>query len=285
MINTVVVAGPTASGKTRLSIDLAKRIDGEIIAADSRTVYKEMNIGTAKPGADEREGIVHHLIDVASISDDFSVADFAELAKAAQEDILSRGKKVVITGGSGMYVDALVYGFSFRSKNEVEAKKYSQMSLEKLQQLTREKGLKLNESDFGNSRRLVRALVSGEVGSGDKELPPEVLYISLSPDPDLLAERIAARTDDWLESGLVEEARKLYREYGQAEPLNTTPYKEVELLLKGKIDALQCKDLINLHLRQLAKRQLTWFKRNPDIKWVRSPEEGLEIATKAVAGV
>ncbi len=280
----IFIVGPTASGKTALAIQIAQQYRGEIICADSRTVYRGMDLGTAKPTLAEQQIVPHHLIDVVNPDKPFSVVDFKHLATKFIRDIQGRGNLPMIVGGSGLYIDALLYDFSFRPVSSAGGKQgLAGFSDDQLRVLLDEKGIELNPSDQFNRRRLERAVSSGESLYQPREIPKNYYIIGLNPGIEMIEQRIVERTKQWFEKNILEETDVLATTFGMIEPLNTPPYREIlEYRQKGG-NVAQLQALINLHLRQLAKRQITWFKRNTAIEWVKSHGEATNLI-KQVAG-
>lgn len=245
----IVIVGPTASGKTALAIELAKRFNGEIICADSRTVYKGMDIGTAKPSEAEKQAIKHHLLDVAEPGERFTAVDFKRLATEALKDIESRGKLPIMVGGTGLYVDAILYDFQFNSEGA--------------------------ERDPLNPRHLKKS-----EDQPPRQLRPNTLVIGLQPDKETLKQRIEARVETMLEQGLIEEAKALRAKYDTAKSaFDTTSYRPILEYLDGAISLDEAKAKFVKNDLSLAKRQKTWFKRNPNIHWVDGVEQAVELAT------
>jgi tRNA dimethylallyltransferase len=271
----IAIVGPTASGKSALALQLAQQLQGEIICADSRTVYKGMDIGTAKPSKEEQQLVPHHLLDVVAPDEALSVAKFRDLAKEAMVQCWENHRLPMLVGGSGLYVDAICYDFELRSGDHVAM---DELSLSELQQKVLQKDLELNHSDFHNPRRLRRALETGSVTSGKKTLPKDWFLIGIDPGLEGIEAAIATRTQSWLREGLKDEAATLFQRYGEIELLDKTPYREMKQLLAGEIDQPEAERVINLRWRQLAKRQLTWFRRNPDITWFAKPSEAATFA-------
>ncbi|HEX7260028.1 MAG TPA: tRNA (adenosine(37)-N6)-dimethylallyltransferase MiaA [Candidatus Saccharimonadia bacterium] len=276
----IAIVGPTASGKTELALQIAKMHNGEIICADSRTVYRGMDLGTAKPTKAERASVPHHLLDAVDPGQVFSVADFQRLAARAIKGIQKRRRLPVVVGGSGLYIDSLLYGFALRPLGTEQREDLSKRSDDELRWMLDDKGLVLNPSDRLNRRRLERAIGSGLTVQQPRILPQNYHMIGLNPGIKLLEQRIAERTRQWFEKNILEETDALVTTFGLVEPLNTPPYREIIENAVKDDDPAAVQDLINLHLRQLAKRQLTWFKRNLDIQWSASPEEAIEIIKK-----
>jgi tRNA dimethylallyltransferase len=276
----VVILGPTASGKTALAIDLARRFNGEVIAADSRTVYKGMDIGTAKPNVDERRQIPHHLLDIVSPGESFTVADFQRLANKVIADVTARGKLPILVGGSGLYIDAVIYNFSFLGGPDLALREELRSStVEELQQQLRERRIPLPENQR-NARYLIRVLETGGLSSQREQLRPGTAVIGLDPGREVLHKKIVERVDAMVNLGFVEEVRKLVEAYGQdALALQTPGYKAFYLYLVGEVSLDQAKKLSVQGDLQYAKRQKTWFKRNPDINWISKTAEAVDLVT------
>ena len=281
----IIITGPTAVGKTEASILLAKRINGEIISADSMQVYKGMDIGTAKITKDEMMGVPHHLIDILSPQQEFNVYTFQQLAKAVADDICSRGKIPILTGGTGFYIQALLYGISFKEEENTY-----RLELEKLLQ---EKGnlylhSMLKELDPvsadiihpNNVKRVIRALEfyqeTGEPISRhneterQKESQFQSVYFVLHMPREQLYERINIRVDKMLEDGLIKEVLSL-KEMGIKKNMTSMQgigYKEVLDYLNGETSYEDMVYLLKRDTRHFAKRQLTWFKREKDVIWM-----------------
>lgn len=247
----IVILGPTASGKTALAVDLAKRFDGEIICADSRTVYRGLDIGTAKPTNQERRKVPHHLLDVVEPGGYFSVADFKELANRAIDDIVTRVRLPIMVGGTGLYIDSVIFNYSFAPK-DLAAKR-----------------------DPVNPRHLSR-----DVTVNKDELRPNTLIIGLEVPKEVLRKRIAERVEAMFESGLVNETNKIVKKHGwELRSLQTPGYKAVRKYLDGSISLDEAKNEFMRSDLQLAKRQMTWFRRNKSIQWANDPSKVVEIVT------
>lgn len=253
----IAIVGPTASGKSELAMRIAREYEAEIVCADSRTIYKGMDIGTAKPSHQDQAEIRHHLLDVLEPNQPFSAAEFKELALAAIQDIQNRGKLPILVGGSGLYVYAVAYDYQFpagaRTDERAELEKLPLPALvRRLHELDADAAERV---DLNNPRRVIRAIETAGQPRTQATLRPDTLIIGLNPSIDKLEQRIAQRTEWMLGNGLIEEAIRLRAQFGNCESLNTVGYRET-----SAAD-------INLHTRQLVKRQITWFKRNPDIEW------------------
>lgn len=274
----VVIVGETASGKTALALALAKKLNGEIIAADSRTVYVGMDIGTAKPTSSERQGIPHYGLDVANPGDQFSAYDFQQLAKAAISAITTRGKLPIMVGGTGLYIDAVLYNFAFRPKPSPAARASLQgLGVEELQARLLAANSKLPEN-HANPRHLARLLESGEPPKQHKILRENTVILGLSLPQDDLQDRISRRVDAMVKAGLIDEVKGLIKSHGETEALRAPGYKAFIAYTKGEISLDEAKHQFVRNDLRLAKRQRTWFKRNKDIHWLA----GDDIITQAV---
>ena len=288
MNNLICIAGPTASGKTALSIALAKELDGEIVSCDSMQVYRRMDIGTAKPSLDEREGIPHHMLDVAEPWEDFSVSRYCAMADPIVEDILSRGKTAIIVGGTGLYMDSLIKGNDFAPfpstgvREALEARPIEEVWAQ-LQEVDPEAAQRLHLSD---KKRIIRALeIYLETGQTMTEhdrlsrLKPDKyspLWLALEDaDRQDLYDRINRRVSLMLEQGLLEEIRGLLADGipSKCTAMQAIGYKEFVDALEGRCTVEEAADLVRQSSRRYAKRQLTWFRRNPKIHWLRRTEE------------
>ena len=274
----IAIAGPTASGKTKMAIELAKQIDGEIISADSRLVYKGFDIASAKPTIEEREGIPHHLIDIVEPEYDYSVADYHDDAKKAIYNVLSRGKTPIVAGGTGLYFRVLLENYdlprveanpTLRAELDSKEKEDLLAELETLDKISYEKLLDANK------RRIVRAL---EV---TKILNRPFSEVSTQKEPEFevewkmpkinsrkeLYERINLRVDKMVEDGLIEETKKLLEKHGRIKNfVCTIGYQEVLTYLDGQATLDEALDKLKQHSRNYAKRQLTWFRKNPELR-------------------
>ena len=271
----LVIVGETASGKSALALELAKRFDGEIISADSWTVYEGFDIGTAKPSKLERAMVPHHLLDVADPRGGFSAVIFQQLAQAAIDAIHRRGRLPILVGGTGLYIDSVIYRYSFLAAPPAELRsKLNAMSLEQVLELAKQKGLDTSGIDVRNKRRVIRLIENEGVLPSRKPLRPNTLVIGIRTPRETLEERVAARVDGMLSSGLELEAKKLAREYGwDAEPMKGVGYKEWREYFEGSETLEQTRARILKNTLDLAKRQRTWFKRNYSIQWITTPVE------------
>ena len=270
MKDIIVIVGPTGVGKTKLSIELAKRIDAEIINGDSVSVYKKLDIGSAKPGIEEREGIIHHLIDIRNVEDDYSVYDYQKDVRSLIEDINNRGKRIIIVGGTGLYIKAALYNYEF-SKEE-SSNLYEDLSDLDIINRIKEYNINLDNIDLNNRRRLVRLLNkldNNEEISMDKDnLLYPIKVIGLTTDRDYLYERINDRVDSMISNGLIDEVQSLKDYYKNSRILNSAiGYKEFYDYLFNNKELDATIEEIKKDSRRFAKRQYTFFKHQFDVNW------------------
>ena len=287
----IVLTGPTAVGKTSLSIALARAVEGEIISADSMQVYKHMDIGSAKIKKEEMEGIPHYLIDVLEPDEEFHVVRFQEMAKEAMKEIYSKGKIPILTGGTGFYIQAVVKDIDFSQDTEKSSVR------ERLENLAQEKGgeylhelLAQRDPESAekihpnNIKRVIRALeyyeLTGEKitlhneREGEKVSPYNTAYFVLSDHRERLYEKIDRRVDQMLDEGLVEEVRRL-AQMGYTRDMVSMQglgYKEILAYLEGEYSLEEAVYVLKRDTRHFAKRQLTWFRREKDVIWVNKPD-------------
>lgn len=276
----VVIVGQTASGKSDLAIKLARHFNGEIVAADSRTVYLGLDIGTAKPTADEQKLVKHHLIDVVDPTTTFSAANFKQLANMAIADVAARGRLPILVGGTGLYVDAVIYDFQFRPPADPNLRReLERLDVAALQNRLRERGVPL-PANSQNPRHLIRALETGGAIAARRPLRANTLVLGLMLDPDVLHSRIIKRVDSMVERGLIDEVRDMADRYGWDAPgLQAPAYKAFRLYFEGAISLEDAKKRFVQYDWQYARRQKTWFKRNKDIVWIGKPEEAVGLVT------
>jgi tRNA dimethylallyltransferase len=276
----VVIVGETGSGKSALALELARQYDGEIIATDSRTIYKGMDIGTAKPSRAERALVPHHLIDIVTPDTLFTAADFKHRAQAAIADIASRGKLPLIVGGSGLYVDALVYDFSFAAKADAaERARLQTMDVAALQAELQERGIPFPSNDK-NPRHLIRQLESGGMPAGQRTLRNNTLIIGVRLERTALEERIYQRVRQMFLEGVEQEVHSLARVYGWDCPgLRTIGYQEFQPFFAGKAAYSEVQAAIGRNTLRYAKRQRTWFQRNKSIHWLSKREDAVDLIT------
>ncbi|TAK88971.1 tRNA (adenosine(37)-N6)-dimethylallyltransferase MiaA [Patescibacteria group bacterium] len=271
----VVVVGPTASGKSALAMQFAQRFNGEIIAADSRTIYRGMDIGTAKPAAAEQKQIRHHLLDVVDPDQPFSAADFQEQANQAIANIQARGKLPIMVGGTGLYVDSVIYNYSFKSGRAAQPNPaLVALSLAELQARAEDLGISLNHSDWHNPRRLIRAIEANGQPPTKQELRPNTLILGMSIDMVELEARIATRVNQMVEHGLLNEVEALLKRYQpDSEAMTGIGYRSFAAVAAGQMTVEQAIDDTVKDTKRYAKRQMTWFKRNSDIRWAHNQTE------------
>ena len=289
----VILTGPTAVGKTKASIRLAKAINGEIISADSMQVYKHMDIGSAKIKPEEMEGVIHHLVDVLEPHEEFHVVRFQEMAKQAMEEIYERGHIPIVVGGTGFYIQALLYDIDFTADDgdDVYRKELESLAKEKgadhlhnmLEEVDPESAKEIHAN---NVKRVIRALefyhLTGEKISvhnqreREKESPYEFRYFVLNDERENLYKRIDARVDQMMEEGLVEEVRALKNKgyYKEMVAMQGLGYKEMFEYLDGEITLEEAVYKIKRDTRHFAKRQITWFKREKDVIWLNKQDYG-----------
>lgn len=290
----IIIAGPTATGKTKLSVEVAKAVKGAIISADSMQVYRGMDIGSAKASLEERGGIDHYLLDIREPEESFSVWDFQKEAKGAISTISSQGKIPILVGGTGFYIQALRYDIEFEASPPSQAR-------EKWESLARDKGYaylydKLKEVDIkstekihaNNHKRILRALeyyeLTGQKISdhnqrqSQKESIYQDLFYVLNMDRKHLYQRIDQRVDHMLEAGLIEEVKRLYGQgYGEEmTAMQGLGYKEIFKYLSGQWSLDKAVDEIKKGTRHFAKRQLTWFKREKNVEWISLENYGFD---------
>lgn len=299
----IVICGPTASGKTSLSIELAKRINGEIVSADSMQIYEDMDIGTAKPTKEEMDGIKHYLIGNVSPTIRYSVASFKKDAINAINEIIEKGKTPIVVGGTGLYVDSLVNGIDYDDleidlnyRNELE-KQVEELGLESLY----EKACKIDPQAMekiskNDKKRIFRVLeifnatgktkTMQEIESREKDNPYDFIVFAINMDREKLYERINKRVDLMIENGLVDEVKNLINKYDELPTaIQGLGYKEVVLYLNEEISYEEMIEKIKQETRRYAKRQLTWFRRYKEINWLNGLEDkqnNIDIILKGV---
>ncbi len=283
----IVICGPTASGKTKLSIEVAKKINGEIVSADSMQIYKEMDIGTAKPTIEEMQGIKHYLLDFVSPDKRYSVAEYKKDAINAIDEIIEKNKVPIVVGGTGLYINSLIYGIEYpeieidiKYRNELERTADEPDGLRKLYEMAK----KIDEEAIKNispndKKRICRVLeiyhstgktkTQQEIESRKNGPKYDYLVYGLNMDRDKLYDRINKRVDIMIQDGLIEEVKKVaskYKEFPTA--MQGLGYKEVLEYLNGDTTKEEMIEKIKMETRRYAKRQLTWFRRYETIKWI-----------------
>lgn len=271
MKNIIVIAGPTGVGKTKLSVQLAKLIDAEIINADSMQVYKNLNIGTAKIKDDEKENIVHHLFDIVDINDIYTIFDYQKDCRKEIEKILKKGKKVILVGGSGLYIRSALYDYKFEKeniKNSYDDKTNAEL-LEIVKKIEPNTTIHIN-----NRKRLIRFLQKKDNNQEIRNFA-EPIYdfdiIGLTTDREKLYDIIDNRVDKMIDDGLIEEVKRLYDKKINSKAINTgIGYKELYKYFDGDVSLTEAISLIKRNSRRYAKRQYTFFNHQFSIKWVET---------------
>ena len=277
-----VILGPTATGKSHCGIGLAKMLGGEIISGDSMLVYKGMDIGTAKPTAEELAAVPHHMVDILPPTASFNVVDFKERAEALIDEITARGRLPIIVGGTGLYIKALLEGYEFSTKGEDAALRSELETLLAEQgkealyaRLVKAAPAEAGQIDINNTRRVIRAIEAAESGDAlshtkGGELVYDAVVFGLRMERSVLYDRINRRVDIMLEQGLVEETQRLLNEGvpEAAQSMQAIGYRQTVLYLKGEWDKQLAVDKIKQATRNFAKRQFTWYKKMPYIDWL-----------------
>ena len=282
----IVICGPTASGKTALSIELAKKINGEIISSDSMQIYKAMDIGTAKPSKEEMQDIPHHLLDFVEPNQRYSVAEFKKDAEKAIEEILAKGKTPIVVGGTGLYVDSLIYGIEYQDieldekyrqelENRVEKEGLAKL-YEEAKQIDPQAIEKISSND---KKRILRILeiykstgktkTQQEIESRKNGVKYDYKVFAINWERELLYERINKRVDIMIKQGLIQEVEQLLQKYDEfPTAMQGLGYKEVVEYLQGKTTYEEMIEKIKMETRRYAKRQMTWFKKNKQTIWI-----------------
>lgn len=283
----IVIVGPTASGKTALSIELAKKIDGEIISCDSMQIYKDMNIGSAKPTIEEMQGIKHYMIDIAEPTERFSVAEYKKRSEEAIDEILQKGKVPIIVGGTGLYANSLIYNIEYNEimldeeyrKNLMEIAE-TEAGLATLYEKARSiDPVAMEKISSNDKKRIIRVLeikhstgknkTELELESRKNEVKYEYKVFAINMPREILYDRINKRVDIMIENGLIDEVENIiekYKEFPTA--MQAIGYKEIVMYLKGELTKQEAIEKIKQESRRYAKRQITWFKKIEDIKWI-----------------
>jgi len=299
----IVIAGPTASGKTALSIELAKRINGEIVSCDSMQIYKDMNIGTAKPTKEEMQSIKHYLIDCVCPKERFSVSQYKKMAVEAIEEILQKGKVPIVVGGTGLYIDSLVYGIEFKEMNfdENYRNELNKMAddgrLNELYNQAKQIDPQAMEIVSPNDKkRIIRILEIYKATGKNKteqnkestknENPYEYIVFAINWDREVLYDRINKRVDLMIKDGLIEEVKNLLKKYDTfPTAMQGLGYKEVKEYLEEQISKEEMIEKIKQETRRYAKRQVTWFKKNKQTIWLNGENgmtKNIEIILKLI---
>lgn len=263
----LAIVGPTGVGKTKLSIELAKKYNAEIISCDSMQIYKDMNIGTAKVTKEEQEGIIHHMIDIKNVNEDYSVYDYQKDARLILDKLIKENKNVIIVGGTGLYLKALLYNYEFKTiSKRTDYSKYTNDELYNMV-LKIDKNSKIH---INNRQRLESYLNNHK--TNDIKISDKMIYdvkiVGLTTSRDKLYYLINSRVDKMIEDGLIEEARYFYDKKVNSKAINTAIcYKELYMYFDGKLTLDNAVNLIKQRSRHYAKRQYTWFNNQMEVKW------------------
>lgn len=280
----VVIVGPTASGKTSLAVEVAKQCHGEVICADSRTVYRGMDIGTAKPTLAERQGVPHWGLDLVAPDESFSAADFQRYARQKIQEIRSRGCVPIVAGGTGLYVDSLIFSYNFGNKaDRAQRMTLEGMSLRELQVYCHKNNIELPENSQ-NKRYVIRAIEQGGVNNQRQaSVVGNTIIVGIATDRHILRTRIESRVEQMLQHGVVEEAKMLGEKYGwDKRSMTGNIYALMSAHLEGDMTLSELQHKAVTRDWQLAKRQSTWFRRNSAIRW-SSADEALHYLRTALA--
>lgn len=279
----VVVVGPTASGKSKLAMRIAKNFNGELICADSRTIYKGINIGTAKPTPKDQKAVKHWGLDLIKPGQRYSAARFKDYAESTIADIQKRGKLPILVGGTGLYLDAVLFDYSFakQSANPI----YSLLPNAALQKIIAKKGWLMPEN-LKNRRHLLGTIRRrGEAGKRQENPRDGALIIGLMPSDELLKKRIALRAEEMFKMGVINEARTLFQTYGLKAFSGSDGiiYRIIASMFKGEISQDEAVELFKKADWQYARRQKTWFRRNEHIKWFSTPDQAYMLVKKQLS--
>ena len=300
----IVICGPTASGKTALSIELAKQINGEVVSADSMQIYKDMDIGTAKPTNEEMQGIKHYLLDFVSQEERYSVAQYKQDAKSAIKEIIAKGKTPIIVGGTGLYIDSLIYEIEYSDikidesyRNELE-KIVEEKGLNELYKMAMQiDPIAMEKISPNDKKRIMRVLeiykstgktkTQQEEESRRKPVEYDYKVFAINWDREILYQRINKRVDIMIEQGLIEEVKKILQKYEQfPTAMQGLGYKEVVDYINGIYTKEEMIEKIKMETRRYAKRQLTWFRKNKQTIWLDGTNEkqnNIDIILKSLA--
>jgi tRNA dimethylallyltransferase len=280
----LVIVGQTASGKSALALEVAQKYRGEIISADSWTVYRGFDIGTAKSTITQQKAVKHHLLDVREANQGFNASLFKEMADKVIKNIQKQSKLPILAGGTGLYIDSVLYDFGFLPNvSPEERSELDQMSIAELTELAENRKIDLTDIDIRNKRRVIRAIEAGGLKPARGGLRPKTLIVGLRLPPAELKELIKRRVDEMLALGLEAEVGGLAAKYGwEAEPMKGIGYREWQPYFAGEQTLEQTKQRIISATNNLAKRQWTWFKRNPDIQWFGSKNSAFDYISKVL---
>ena len=282
----IVIAGPTASGKSSLAVELAKKINGEIISADSMQIYKDMNIGTAKITEEEQQGIKHYMLDFVSPNERYSVSSYKKQAEKCIEEIINKGKTPIVCGGTGLYIDSLIYNIEFLEEkiDETYRNKLNQIAenegLEKLYNMAMEIDPQAMEKISKNDqKRIIRVLeiyhktgktkTEQDIESRKNETKYDYKVFAINMDREILYDRINKRVDKMLNQGLIDEVKSILQKYDEfPTAMQGLGYKEVVSYLNNDLSKEEMIEKLKMETRRYAKRQLTWFRKNKETHWI-----------------
>ena len=269
----VAIVGETGSGKSDLAQQIALEFDGEIICADAWTIRKGMDIGTAKPSLEDQKKVTHHMLDLVYPNKEFSAAEFQKQTSRIINNMHKRNKLPVLVGGSGLYIDSVLYNYGFLTTvSETKRDTLNKLSIEDLKQIIKKEHISLAGVDELNKRRLIRLIETKGQPSSKHKLIDGALVIGLSIDKEILKDRLESRLNKMIKDGLEKEVRQLSQEYGwEIEAMKGVGYREWQDYLVGSINESALKQRIIIDSLKLAKKQRTWFKRNKDITWLNTP--------------
>lgn len=270
----LVIVGETASGKSQLAFQAATQFNGEIISADSWTIRRDLNIGTAKPTITEQAQIRHHLIDIIDVEEDFSAAIFKGLANEAIKSIAKKGKLPILVGGTGLYIDSVLFDFSFQSPpvNKEQREYLNSLNVNDLLKLIESRNHSLDGIDIRNKRRLIRLIETGGSVPNKQPLRDNTVVIGLDIPRDILKTRINERIESMIRAGLQDEVGNIVKRYGwDIEGLKGIGYSQWRSFYMGQSSLEETKLRIQRDTIELAKRQRTWFRRNKSIHWMSTP--------------
>ena len=277
MKKVIVITGPTGVGKTKFSIELAKELNTEIINGDAYQIYKYMNIGTAKPTSEEKQGITHHLMDFLDPRESFSICDYQKLVRDKIDEFHNKKMIPIITGGSGLYIDSVLYDYRFTedARNIESEKKYDHLSNEELHDILKNLNIdSANKIHPNNRKRVLRAIELAESGTNNEDRNQkhnkmyDFLLIFLNDDREVLYERINNRVDEMIANGLLEEVKSLYPDKLSNQAVKAIGYQEIYDYLDNKVSLEEAINLIKQHSRNYAKRQMTWYRNRENVQEV-----------------
>ncbi|MCF7923515.1 MAG: tRNA (adenosine(37)-N6)-dimethylallyltransferase MiaA [Candidatus Izimaplasma sp.] len=284
-MDLLVIVGPTGVGKTQLSIVLAKEFNGEIISGDAMQFYKGMDIGTAKATKTQRDSVKHHLLDILEPNETFTVVDYQKMVREKIDNIKAKNKLPILVGGSGLYIQSIIYNYKFKGNKSKQKDELNNLSLTDLQnQLKKHNPLLYEKIDLENKRRVIRALekTDDDIQKQVKPYYNDSLVIGLNTERNKLYERINNRVDLMIKNGLLEEVKTLYDKKINSQSVQAIGYKEFYLYFSGEITLEEAIRLVKRNSRRYAKRQLTWFRNKMNVNWFESDFTDFELTIQDV---